>query len=194
MQPRGFNFTAAMRDLCHDMASRVPELHHVRMEQVGVGFCQTRRNVSHGMQASLTPLRFAGGEITEVRRKRRYTCPRLFDEQGNEFLYLLNFYLPRFLNQPFGEKLTTVVHELWHIGPRFDGDLRRHAGRCYAHGASQETFDAHAEALSKHWLALSPPECCYAFLQANFSELSMKYGSVFGQRFAGPKLVVCDIA
>lgn len=194
MQPRGFNFTAAMRDLCHDMASRIPELCHVRMEQVAVGFCQTRRNVSHGMQASLTPLRFADGEMTEVRLKRRYACPRLFDERGNEFLYLLNFYLPRFLNQPFGEKLTTVVHELWHIGPQFDGDLRRHEGRCYAHGASQEAFDAHAEGLAKRWLARKPPECCYAFLRVTFSELSQQYGSVFGQRYAVPKLVACDIA
>ena len=62
-------------------------------------------------------------------------------------LYILNFYLPRFLDLPFREKLTTMLHELWHIGPKFDGDVRRLGGRCFAHGSSQKQYDAHVEAL-----------------------------------------------
>ena len=85
----------------------------------------------------LTPLRFEGGRLTSVRRTGRWTIERLYDEAGREMLYLLSFYLPRFLEHPLREKLATVVHELWHIGPGFDGDLRRHPGRCYAHSHSQ---------------------------------------------------------
>ena len=38
-------------------------------------------------------------------------------------LYLLSFYLPRFLKLPWREKLATVIHELWHVNPQFNGDL-----------------------------------------------------------------------
>ena len=91
------------------------------------------------MFASLTPLRFAGGQRHTLRRGRQWTLQRVC-EDGREMLYILNFYLPRFLDLPLDEKLTTVVHELWHIGPRFDGDLRRFGGRCYAHSGSQKTL------------------------------------------------------
>ena len=57
----------------------------------------------------------------------------LFDAKGVEMLYILKFYLPRFQNEPFEEKLTTIFHELWHISSDFNGDIRRHSGRCYVH-------------------------------------------------------------
>ena len=42
----------------------------------------------------------------------------------------MSFYLPRFCDQSLDEKLSTVMHELWHISPAFDGDIRRLPGRC----------------------------------------------------------------
>ena len=77
------------------------------------------------MFATLTPLRFAGGRMHTFRRKRRWRIQRLYDPDGREMLYILTFYLPRFLDLPLREKLTTVLHELWHVGPEFDGDVRR---------------------------------------------------------------------
>ena len=43
---------------------------------------------------------------------------------GREMLYLLSFYMPRFLRSALRGQADDVVHELWHIGPDFDGDLR----------------------------------------------------------------------
>ena len=97
-------------------------------DRVAIGICQTRNGAMHGVFATLTPLRFAGGRLDETVRGRRHRIQPLVDAAGQEFLYLLNFYLPRFLNLPLEEKLSTIVHELWHIGPQFDGDLRRHDG------------------------------------------------------------------
>jgi hypothetical protein len=104
-------------------------------------------------------------------------------------LYLLAFYLPRFLNQSFEEKLTTIVHELWHISPAFDGDLRRHNGRCFAHGPSQREFDELAGRLARQWLSRSPPEELFAFLCLSFAELNARYGGIYGMRFERPKLL-----
>lgn len=57
----GFDFTARIRPICADMTRRVPELAHIDFGRVAVSFRQARKAVSHGMYASLTPLRFAGG-------------------------------------------------------------------------------------------------------------------------------------
>lgn len=187
MQP--FNFTVAVRCVCADMAARLPELAHLDMTRVAVGYRQARRRVKHGLQASLTPMRFEGGAEVGVVRGRRYRCSRLVDRKGRECLYLLNFYLPRFFDHPFEERLTTVVHELWHVGPRMDGDIRRHAGRCYAHGRSQEGFDAHAAALARRWLASGPSEGLYAFMELSFEELLAEHGAVIGDKYRTPRLI-----
>ena len=41
------------------------------------------------------------------------------------------------METPFEEKLTTVFHELYHISPMFDGDIRRLEGRYHVHSHSQ---------------------------------------------------------
>ncbi|MEN6450981.1 MAG: hypothetical protein ABFC96_10860 [Thermoguttaceae bacterium] len=188
----GFDFTLHMQKLCADVAGRLDQLRHVEMARVAVSFAQTRRAGRQGMYASLTPLRFAGGRLHTIRRKRRWGIQRLYDADGREMLYILEFYLPRFLDLPFREKLTTVLHELWHIGPKFDGDLRRLGGRCYAHGASTKQFDAHAEALVDRWLSLGAPESLYGFLRSDFRELAAMHGRVYGRKIPNPKLVPLD--
>jgi predicted metallopeptidase len=185
----GFNFTLHMRHLCADLAQRLPELGHVDIQRVAIRFCQARKAVRHGMHATLTPLRFERGELFSRRRGRVWTIERLYDARGREMLYLLSFYLPRFLEHAFEEKLTTVVHELWHIGQRFDGDLRRHPGRCYAHSHSQKQYDALARQLALKWLSLDPPPAKYDFLRLNFGQLQRQCGRIFGQKIPTPKLI-----
>ena len=185
----GFDFTFHVRRLCADMVHRLPELSHVDLPRVAISFSQTRKAVDHGLYASLTPLRFAGGSRYAVRRGRKWTVQRLVDESAGEMLYLLSFYLPRFLDQRFHHKLTTVVHELWHISPRFDGDLRRFGGRCYAHSASQRRYDAKVEQLVDRWLSLEPPASVYNFLRYEFRELVRRYGRVYGVKIPTPKLI-----
>ncbi len=186
---QGFDFTGAMRRLCQDLTSRLEELRHIDISRVAIAFSQTRRPVRHGLQATLTPLRFLGGGLYMRRGRRRYTVQRLFDRDGCEMLYILRFYLPRFLDQPFEEKLNTVVHELWHIGPTFDGDLRRFPGRCFAHSSSEQQYDAFCRALADKWLRESPPVEAYGFLHVPFTELAARHGTIRGYRIPAPKLL-----
>jgi predicted metallopeptidase len=196
LRPRaatGFDFTAEMRRLCEDMVRRLPELGHIDLGRVALSFCQTRKAVRHGMYASLTPLRFAGGATEMVRRGRRWGIQRLQDSAGREMLYILNFYLPRYLDLEFREKLSTVIHELWHISPQFDGDLRRFRGRCYVHSGSQKQFDAYVGQLAERWLGLEPPETLYEFLRYSFRELAGRHGAVVGRKIPAPKLIPLDM-
>jgi len=185
----GFDFSFAMRLLVCDMIQRTPELAHIRMNQVAVAIVQARADTSHGIFASLTPMRFEQGSKQTVRRGKPFTVQMLYDEHGREMLYILSFYLPRFMNLDFSEKLITIFHELWHISPAFDGDIRRHPGRCYAHSASQKEYDAHMAVLSNRYLMQSPPRSLYEFLEEDFSALYQKHGSIYGVKIPRPKLI-----
>ena len=184
----GFDFTAHVRLVCADMAARLTELRHVDMSRVAVGFSQARKRGCYGMYASMTPLRFPGGQTHALRRGRQWRIQQV-NLDGREMLYILTFFLPRFLDLPYREKLTTVVHELWHISPLFDGDLRRFGGRCYAHSGSKRRYDAHVERLADQWLSLGPPEGLTDFLRSDFRGLVALHGRVFGRKIRAPKLV-----
>ena len=187
--PRGFDFTHHMRCLCADMVSRLPELSHIDLTAVAISFSQARKAVPHGLLAALTPMRFEAGSLTMERSDKTYTVQRLYNNRGNEILYILSFYLPRFLNHSFEEKLATILHELWHISPDFNGDLRRYQGRCYVHGPSQNQYDAIAEQLAKKWQSQNPPSQTFAFLRLNFHQLVRRYGPVYGVKIPAPKLL-----
>ena len=137
-------------------------------------------------------MRFRDGQTTEVNNGRTYGCQRLLNEGGVEMLYILTLYLPRFLDLSFGDKLATVLHEQWHISPDFDGDIRRHPGRCYVHTRSEKEYDARMEQLATKWLELNPPLETYLFLELNFSELQRRFGRVVGNRVPRPRIVSID--
>lgn len=185
----GFDFTAHMRQICEDMTQRVAALGHIRMDRVGVGFHRTRNVSTYGVYASLTPMRFENGSLTKTIRGKEYTLQRIFNAEGVEYLYLLNFYVPRFFELDFRQKLITTVHELLHVSENFDGDIRRFKGRCYAHSGSQKNFDKRAEELASFWLAKQPPLELYDFLHADYDALSTQYGRIYGRKYPVPKLI-----
>jgi hypothetical protein len=185
---RPFDFTLAMERLCDDIVAQTPDLAHIRMPQVAVSFAQARRRVLHGLQAKLTPLRFEQGTLLTRRGRDDWTIRRIF-RGDTEVLYILTFYLPRFLDQPLEEKFVTVFHELFHISPRFDGDIRRLEGRCHVHSASQKDYDRGMSDLAQQYLQRQPRPELWEFLQLSFDDLVSRHGGVVGRRVPIPKLI-----
>ena len=183
-----FDFTWAMRRLCVDITQRVDEFGHVDMERVCVAFAQARRRVTHGLQAKLTPLRFADGRLTDMRRGVEWTVQRVFQGE-REMLYILTFYLPRFLDHCLREKLITVMHELYHISPRFDGDIRRLAGHYHVHSHSQAEYARQMGVLADAYLAMKPPTELYGFLETDFRTLAGQHRRIVGLKVPIPKLI-----
>ena len=181
-----------MQRLCEDICTRSPRMRHIDMSKVAVSFNQTRKRVRHGMWASLTPMRFENGARETVRGGRRYTAQRLLDKNGEEMKYILSFYLPRFMQLSFSDKMITVFHELWHISPDFNGDIRRHPGRCYAHTESEKEYDAQMEVYFHEWLQLGPPTELHVWLKKKFADLERAHGCVYGTRIRHPKLIPLD--
>ena len=186
--PHAFDFTGRMRALCADVAARCPELRHVRMPRVLVTFTPCRNRSRYGLQARVTPLRFRGGALTRRHGPTEYQVQRFFVD-GREMLYVLTFCLPRFLDQPFREKLVTVFHELYHVGPTFDGDLRRHPGRYAVHSHSKDRYDSRMEELVKEYLADHPEPEVFHFLRSGYRELWDDHGGITGVVVPRPKLL-----
>jgi len=160
------------------------------MDRVAVSFTQTRNNSSYGVYASLTPLRFEGGKRTKLVRSQECEVQRLPHESGDgDYLYILYVSAPRFMDLTLSVKLETILHELYHIGPKFDGDLRRFKGRCYAHGSSAKDYDAIIRRLVKIWLDQDPPVEVWSFLQLNYRELCERFGSVGGLKIPPPRII-----
>jgi Putative phage metallopeptidase len=188
-----FDFTGNIQRLCADMVSRSEELRHIDVSRLLFCVTQARNGRVFGLQARVTPLRFPRGQLTRQRRGVTYQVQRYF-LGATEFLYLVTFCLPRFLDQDFDDKFITLFHELHHINPAFDGDLHRHDGRYCVHTHSQKQYDQRMALLAREYLACRPDPALHAFLRLNFNQLVQRHGSVTGIVVPRPKMVPVMLA
>lgn len=168
-------FEALAADLCR----RLPELTHIDPKRVLFALARSRAEGMHGTYARIAPLRFAAGEPEITRRRGRFTetfrMPSLRHE-GREILYLIHLMVPRFLRLAPEQKLNTIIHELYHISERCDGDIRRFPGRNFAHGTSREAYNRRIAILSANYLGASPPRHLMDVL--HLSESQWKKGEI----------------
>ena len=183
-----FDFCGHVHRLLADIVSRSPELAHIHVPRILLGVTQARSARMHGLQARVTPLRFAQGALTRQRRGVTYQVQRYLIG-GIEYLYLMTFCLPRFLDRDFDDKLVTLVHELYHIGPTFDGDLRRHEGRYQLHTHRQCCYDRKMADLARAYLASRPDPALCGFLRLNFAQLQYRHGTVLGVVVPRPRII-----
>jgi hypothetical protein len=183
-----FDFCGHVRRLCADIAARCDTLRHIDVSRLLFGVTQARSSRAHGLQARVTPLRFRNGVLIRRRRGVPYQVQR-YRVAEREMLYLVTFCLPRFLDQDFDDKFITLFHELYHISPAFDGDLRRHHGRCAIHSHSKRAYDAHMADLARAYLANGADPALHGFLRLNFVQLQRRHGSVVGVMVPRPKLI-----
>lgn len=153
------DFSAHISRLCADICLRLPELAHIDTRRMLFCVSRSRTRDTHGLQARIVPLRFDGGSRETERKRGRFVetfrMPQLHHE-GVEILYLVYLMFPRFLRQDSQSRLETLIHELYHVSERFDGDIRRFAGRNFAHGSSRSRYNRIISALAQRYLAAAP--------------------------------------
>lgn len=180
-----FDFCGHMRQLLADVVARCNSLTHIDVNRLLVTMTRARNGHRHGLQARVTPLRLSQRDSRRVEGERvqRYVL------DDREFYYLLTFALPRFLDLDLSEKLITIFHELHHIGPRCDGDLRLTAGRCAWHGPSKQRHDEQMAGLAREYLAGRPDPNLHAFLRLSFAQLQHRHHSVAAVAVPRPKII-----
>lgn len=190
---RALPFTELMRSLVSDICRTVPELGHVKVDRLAFAVTQGTSRSPSGTYAFIVPLRFEGGAETTTRGGQVYRMPRV-DLGDRDALYIVYFVCPRFFDLPPERKLQTVIHELYHIGPQSDGDLRRFAGRRWAHGPSRRRYDETVERLALSYTGGDGkwPRAA-RFLKYDLAELTKRYGGVRVMKISRPRPVrVCD--
>lgn len=183
-----FDFCGHVQRLCADIVQRSDALRHIDVSRLLFGVTQARSGRKHGLQARVTPLRFRDGHLIRRRRGVTYQVQRYFVD-GREMLYLVTFCLPRFLDQDFDDKFITLFHELYHISPEFDGDLRRFHGRYAVHSHSKRGYDDCMADLARAYLATAPQSGLHAFLRLKFAQLQQRHGRVVGVVVPRPKMI-----
>ncbi len=201
-----FDYTSALKAICTDICAKIPEFQRYDASKIGYSFTVARNKSSrYGCWASMTPLLFENGarvmakEVSVLRmndslRRIRvvervfYKSPEVVGHDGKKLLYIFNVMAPRFLDLSVAEKLDTIMHELYHINPLFNGDVRRFPGRNWQHG-NKAAYDAMASRFAKMWLATDPDPRLYDFLRYSTRELKERFGGVVGSKFTRIPLI-----
>lgn len=186
------NLTGELEGLIREIVLSTPELTHIDPDQVLVCI-STGRTGGGGSYAKIHPLRYPGGELSMITRRgrRNYVCTMpSIKHLGREMLYVIYFMVPRFLTLPLREKLVTVFHELYHISPSFDGDIRRFPGKNYAHGSSTKRYNAYMKTLVDSYLERLPDRTHLSFLEGNLEELRRRHAGIVARRLKAPRITV----
>ncbi len=183
------NLTRELERLVAHVTGHVPELSHIDPARLLICISSTRGGGIRGTYAKIHPLRFPGGAKTLERRRGRHTSLSTMPSvirRGEEILYVIYFLVPRFFDLTLREKLITVFHELFHISPTFDGDIRRFPGRNFAHGSSTRKYNAYMGTLVDAYLAEHNDSELLAFLDGTLAELRGRHRTIVGRRFRVP--------
>ena len=182
----GFDFTGSMNLLVKDIVKTHPAFTHIIPGNILIVISLSNGS-RNGVVAKLRPMRFEGGSKTRLIRGIEYSAPEV-NINGNNILYIVYFHLPRFMNHgKYQNKLSTVLHELYHISPLFNGDIRRFPGKNYAHGNSRKNYDELIKVLADEYLSSTNHADLSVFLKYKYSELKRKYGAIYGDMIRIPR-------
>jgi hypothetical protein len=192
---RAYNLTDDIALMVHLAVQRVERLSHIQPGRVLHGVSQARIRSKHGVYAQCHGLRFKHGKREQITRDGHAWVWPDIKVKGREVLYYITYYLPRFLDQPPKARLETLIHELYHISPKFNGDLRRFPGRNEFHGNGYADFDGVVDSMVNELLPGLDLER-FPFLVHGFDDLCARYGSVVGaklKRFKPRRVPVTDL-
>ncbi|MBN2158024.1 MAG: hypothetical protein JW807_01420 [Spirochaetes bacterium] len=190
VQPDGeINLSQALTAVISEIVRSSASLAHIDVGRLLVCVGSNKKNGRGGLYGKLIPLRFENGSEFQKYRGRYYTIPRI-THNGMHCLYIIYFYMPRFFDLPWDEKLRVMFHELYHISPMFDGDIRRMGAVRVAHGRSKKHFDSLYAAELEQFITLVRGTAVHDFLAMDVKSLFRRYKRVNGIRMKSPKPVI----
>jgi predicted metallopeptidase len=178
---KNFDYAHAVSKVCQRIIRSIPNLKHINIKQVGISIAPEKNS----LLAACVPMRDGG--LLNQQIEVPELCPKYAD-----LLYIIYFYAPQFINLNYKNKMETIVHELYHISPMFDGTLRRFPGRYSTHGFPARKYDQTVREMTKP--LLEQPLCCAEFLKLNALNLTRKYGKVSYSLIHYPYILPCTQA
>jgi predicted outer membrane repeat protein len=183
------NLTDVLTLIIREIVKFSPVFSHIDTDRLLVSVSSNRSGGRGGaILGKLVPLRFESGLKTMRYRGRLFTMPEV-RHRGIPQLYIVYFYMPRFFDLPAEEKLRVIFHELYHINPEFNGDIRRMGKKKAAHGHSKKHFDFHFIGEAEAFCASIRETGYYRFLSLSTKELEETFCRITSLRIKTPRPV-----
>jgi len=184
-----FDFNAEYKAVIDSVIKNCQEFSNFDPARIAVSYSEAKSRSKYGLQAKIYPLRFEGGSTEKIMRGHKFTVDPLIID-GNDILYVVSFCIPRFLNLNLPEKIETIVHELYHISPRFNGDIRRLSlGKNAAHGPNMKLLDKYIEGIARRYLYSPGRPILPKFLEYDYKHLKQVFGEILFTKIKVPKII-----
>ncbi|MCX7677950.1 MAG: putative metallopeptidase [Spirochaetes bacterium] len=187
--PRSINLSETLHAIIADIVRNFNMFSHIVPEKLHVCTASNRAGSQGATFGKLVPLKFENGKDLMYFNGKYYTMPRI-EVNGIHILYVIYFYIPRFTDLPCIDKLRVIFHELYHIHPLFNGDIRRFGEKGRAHGHSKKTFDTNFEMAVHEYMKLVQKTEFDEFLHLTTNQLFTKYARVFSHKLKVPRPIV----
>jgi len=175
-----------MTFLLHDIITATPLFSHIDMNRVLVFSAYNRKTTGGGIFAKVVPMRFENGLPVKKFKSYWYVYPKIMNNDF-EILYIVYFYIPRYFDLPAYEKLNVAFHELYHISPQFNGDVRRMGKYKFSHGHSKKHFNNQFENEVLHYYNKIKNTPLNTLLDLNFAQLAEQFETIYASTMKVPR-------
>lgn len=163
--------------LTHDIIKAVPEFSHIDNSRILFSLKNSPKNSDNDYYAEVKCLSNNSYDFVSDGRITKHYYSDCLLKNGIPAFYLIEYTVPSFIDLTLREKICTIMHELYHISPLFNGELRLFNGKNCLHGPCPEKFDEYMYYLSDIFLAKY--KNLDELFKLNYLEITNKHGDLF---------------
>ncbi|HPS86815.1 MAG TPA: putative metallopeptidase [Spirochaetota bacterium] len=183
------NLTDILTLIIHDMVELTEEFKCFDLNKILICCASNRKDFRGATYGKLLPLRFKDGSEIIKHNGRFYTIPKV-KVNNMEILYIIYFYIPKFFNLSAKDKVNVMFHELFHINPEFNGDIRRMGKFKAAHGHSRKSFEEKYIEYADTFFEKIEDAPYYNFLKMNSEDIQKEFKKIKYRRMKSIKPVL----
>lgn len=183
------NLTDILTLIIHDMVELTEEFKCFDLNKILICCASNRKDFRGATYGKLLPLRFKDGSEIIKHNGRFYTIPKV-KVNNMEILYIIYFYIPKFFNLSAKDKVNVMFHELFHINPEFNGDIRRMGKFKAAHGHSRKSFEEKYIEYADTFFEKIENTPYYNFLKMNSEDIQKEFKKIKYRRMKSIKPVL----
>ena len=191
MAEDSINLTDILTLILHDMVKSTEEFKSFDLNKILVCCASNRKNCRGATYGKLLPLKFKDGSEIVKHNGRLYTIPKV-KVNNKEILYVIYLYIPKFFNLSAKDKINVMFHELYHINPDFNGDIRRMGNFKAAHGHSRKSFEEKYIEYADSFFEKINDTPYLNFLKMNSDDIKSKFKTVKYSRMKSIKPVLLN--
>lgn len=189
MPDKSINLTDILTLVIHDMIQNTDEFKNFDLNKILICCASNRKDCRGATYGKLLPLRFKDGAEIIKHNGKFYTIPKV-KFNNTDILYVIYFYTPKFFSLSAKDKVNVMFHELYHINPEFNGDIRRMGKYKAAHGHSRKSFEEKYIEYADNFFDKIEDAPYYNFLKMDTHEIHKQFKTVKYRRMKSVKPVI----